>query len=145
MIRFNTILPPTVTVKGIGSSLSSSSGFLKTDHNAKSHIFCDMMPCGPSKVNRCFERTHRHYLHGRIINHATNQHEADMFWAGSSACCLLHVGFLTYSSTLKMETCSSETSAGFQRTTRRYTPEERTLHNHRCENLKSYRSPSACC
>jgi hypothetical protein len=25
-----------------------------------------------------------------------------------------------------------------QRTTQRYIPEDRTLHNHRCENLKSY-------
>jgi hypothetical protein len=29
-------------------------------------------------------------------------------------------------------------SVEFQRTTRRYIPEDRTLHNHRCENLKSY-------
>jgi hypothetical protein len=34
--------------------------------------------------------------------------------------------------------CSSETSVDFQRTTRRYIPEDSTLHNHRCENLKSY-------
>jgi hypothetical protein len=34
--------------------------------------------------------------------------------------------------------CSSETSGDFQRTTQRYIPEESTLHNHRCENLKSY-------
>jgi hypothetical protein len=33
---------------------------------------------------------------------------------------------------------SSETSVGFQRTTRRYIPEDRTHHNHRCENLKSH-------
>jgi hypothetical protein len=39
---------------------------------------------------------------------------------------------------LKMEViCSSETSVEFQRTTRRYIPEESTRHNHRCENLKS--------
>jgi hypothetical protein len=31
-----------------------------------------------------------------------------------------------------------ETSVDFQRTTRRYIPEDSTLHNHRCENLKSY-------
>jgi hypothetical protein len=37
-----------------------------------------------------------------------------------------------------METIySSETSVDFQRTTRRI-PEDSTLHNHRCENLKSY-------
>jgi hypothetical protein len=33
--------------------------------------------------------------------------------------------------------CSSETSTNFQRATRRYNPEDSTLHNHRCENLKS--------
>jgi hypothetical protein len=33
---------------------------------------------------------------------------------------------------------SSETSVDFQRTTRRYIPEDSTLYNHRCEHLKSY-------
>jgi hypothetical protein len=35
-------------------------------------------------------------------------------------------------------TCSSEMSLDFQRTTQRFIPEDKTLHNHRCENLKSY-------
>jgi hypothetical protein len=35
-------------------------------------------------------------------------------------------------------TCSSETSVDFQRTTWHNVPEDRNLHNHRCENLKSY-------
>jgi hypothetical protein len=35
-------------------------------------------------------------------------------------------------------TYSSETSVDFQRTTRRYIPEDRTLQTHRCENLKTY-------
>jgi hypothetical protein len=35
-------------------------------------------------------------------------------------------------------TCSSEESVDIQRTTRRYIPEDKTLHNHRCEDLKSY-------
>jgi hypothetical protein len=35
-------------------------------------------------------------------------------------------------------TCSSETSVDFQRTTRRYIPEDRTLRNRLCENLRSY-------
>jgi hypothetical protein len=34
--------------------------------------------------------------------------------------------------------CSSETSVGFQRTTLRQSPEDSTLHNHLCQNLKSY-------
>jgi hypothetical protein len=33
---------------------------------------------------------------------------------------------------------SSETSVATQRTTRHHIPEDDTLHNHRCENLKSY-------
>jgi hypothetical protein len=52
--------------------------------------------------------------------------------------CLLACWFLAelISSTLKMEAiCSSQ---GNQRTTRRYIPEVDTLHNHRCENLKTY-------
>jgi hypothetical protein len=33
---------------------------------------------------------------------------------------------------------SSETSVDFHRITRRYIPEHITLHNHSCENIKSY-------
>jgi hypothetical protein len=44
---------------------------------------------------------------------------------------------LASGSTLKMEAkCSSETSVDFQRNILRYIPDDRTLHNHRCENLK---------
>jgi hypothetical protein len=51
----------------------------------------------------------------------------------------LLVGLLDFSSTLKMEAiCSSETSVATQRTTRPHIPEDDTLHNHGCENLKSY-------
>jgi hypothetical protein len=46
---------------------------------------------------------------------------------------------LIHFSTLKMEAiCFSETFVDTQRTTRRYVLEDGTLHNHRCENLKSY-------
>jgi hypothetical protein len=34
--------------------------------------------------------------------------------------------------------CSSKMLVNFQWTTQRYIPEDRTLHNHCCENLKSY-------
>jgi hypothetical protein len=34
--------------------------------------------------------------------------------------------------------CFSETSGATQRTTRHHIPEDDTLHNHHCENLKSY-------
>jgi hypothetical protein len=48
------------------------------------------------------------------------------------------VSCLVYTSTLKMEaTCSSETSVDFQQNTQCYILEDRTLHNHRCETLKS--------
>jgi hypothetical protein len=46
---------------------------------------------------------------------------------------------VAYSSVLKIEaTCSSETPVDFQQTTRPYIQEDRTLHNRRFENLKSY-------
>jgi hypothetical protein len=46
-----------------------------------------------------------------------------------------------YSTTLNMVgTCSSETSVDFQQTKRRYFPEDGTIRNERCENLKSYTS-----
>jgi hypothetical protein len=38
---------------------------------------------------------------------------------------------------LNIKTCSFKTSVDFQRATRRYIPEDRTLHNHCCEKLKS--------
>jgi hypothetical protein len=51
---------------------------------------------------------------------------------------LSHDDFLHgYSSTLKMDsTCSCETSVDFQRTTRRYIPEHRTLQCHSCLSQK---------
>jgi hypothetical protein len=55
------------------------------------------------------------------------------------ATCFTPVSCVACSSTLKVEgTFSSGTSADFQLTGRRYKPEDRNLHNHRCENLKSY-------
>jgi hypothetical protein len=50
------------------------------------------------------------------------------------------VSYLAYSSNMKMEMetiCSSETSVVVRRVTWRYIPEDRILHKHRCENLKS--------
>jgi hypothetical protein len=45
---------------------------------------------------------------------------------------------MTPCSALSCTRRSSETSGTSQRTTRRHIPEEDTLQNHRCENLKSY-------
>jgi hypothetical protein len=47
-------------------------------------------------------------------------------FGGTCACCMV-VSRLEYSSTLNSETCSFETSVDFQRITRRYMPEDRTL------------------
>jgi hypothetical protein len=49
-------------------------------------------------------------------------------------------GLLNYPLTLKMEVIrSSEKSGTTQGTTQRHIPKDDTLHNHRCENLKSYK------
>jgi hypothetical protein len=85
--------------------------------------FCilDVKPCSPLKVNQCFGRTSSGSKKPgwqKVVNRAVDP---------------------------EMEaTCSSETSVDFQRTTRRYIPEERILHNSRCENLKSYRGVLLC-
>jgi hypothetical protein len=73
----------------------------------KSSIFCNITPCNPLLVDWRFGGT-----------------SADLL-----ATCFMLVSFLAYSSTVNMEaTCSSETSVEFQRTTRRYIPEDRDLH-----------------
>jgi hypothetical protein len=46
--------------------------------------------------------------------------------------------FLAYSLTLKVQATCSSMSINYQQTTQCHTPRERTLHNHHCENLKSY-------
>jgi hypothetical protein len=61
------------------------------------------------------------------------------FTANISISCFITFSFLAFSSRLKMKACSSETAVDFQRTTRRYIPEGRILHNYRCENIRSYK------
>jgi hypothetical protein len=81
----------------------------------KSIIFWDVTPCSLLSCNRRFGRTYR-----------------------LSPAYLLVLAEII-SSALKMEAISSsETSVATQQTTRRHIPEDDTLHNHRCENLKSY-------
>jgi hypothetical protein len=89
-----------------------------------------MTSCSPLSCIRRFGRSYRLHLQGRRMSRARNQRESR---------CLLD-GLLNYSSTLKMEAIrSSETLGATQWTTRRHIPEDDTLHNHRCENLKSYK------
>jgi hypothetical protein len=83
----------------------------------------------PLRVSWRFRGTRRLQFQGPRMSQARDQSEA-----GSKA-----ATNLAYSSTLKIRaTCSCKTSVRFQRNTRRYIPKDTTLHNHRCENLKSY-------
>jgi hypothetical protein len=94
----------------------------------KSFIFWAITLCSPLRVNSRFGGTCRLHRQGHRITHARNQSEAGS--KQSSA----------YSLTLKMEaTYSSETSDDFQWTTWHYIPEDKTLHNHCCKNLRSYK------
>jgi hypothetical protein len=87
-------------------------------------VLWDITSCSPLKVNQHFGRTWCLHLQALL------------------ATCFKLVSCSAYSWTLKMEaTCSSETSVDFQRTTHRYIPEHRTLHNHHCENLSSHIMP----
>jgi hypothetical protein len=90
--------------------------------NIKSTIFWDITPCSALKVNRRFGGTCRLHFQGRRIGRVRNQRGSK--WQAST----LKMGLI----------CPTETSADFQRTTRRYIPGDNTLHNHRCESLKSY-------
>jgi hypothetical protein len=84
----------------------------------KSSIFWNITKCSPLKINQHFGGT-------CCLNRA-NSMRATYFRAG-------------YSSTLKMEAiCSSETLVEFQWTIRRYIQGYRTIHNHNCEDLRSY-------
>jgi hypothetical protein len=74
---------------------------------AKSSAFCDITPYSLFKVNRRFGLSCRLQLHSR------RKQEISMKQPASRA-------------------YYSETSADFQRTTRRYIPEDKTLHNHHC-------------
>jgi hypothetical protein len=82
----------------------------------KSSVFCDIMPCDLLIIDRRFGGTYIHLL-GWIINQARNQLET----------CFVVVSYLAYSWLWREAKCSSETLVDFQRTTRRYGPEDITL------------------
>jgi hypothetical protein len=110
--------------------LCSSFGILKTrEHNGnrfkKSIIFWDITPCSPLSVNRHFGGTY--HLHLQVQRNKFSKKPASKQasrWQAMEAI------------------CSSETSVNTERNARRYIPEDDTLHNHRCENLKSYEADS---
>jgi hypothetical protein len=73
-------------------------------------VFWDMAPCSLLKFNLRFGGTCPIHLQGPKIYQIRNQHEA-----------------------------GSKQSCDFQQTTRCYIPESGYLHNHLCENLKTYK------
>jgi hypothetical protein len=92
----------------------------------KTSSFWDVMICSPLKVNRTLRRNLSPPSWGRRLSQARNSD------------CLPLAFMLVSSSTLKKDLiCSSETSVEFRRNTRRYLPEDRSLHNYCCDNRKS--------
>jgi hypothetical protein len=114
-------------------SLSCFFAWIVTNKNLPE----DITLCSPLKVSRLFGGT------SRPLSRSKNKPGKIPAW--KRPCCLppafTLVSCFSYSSTLKVEAIySSETSADFQRSTQRYIPEDSTFHNHRSENLKSYKN-----
>jgi hypothetical protein len=92
--------------------------FMTCDYTLKGTIFWNITLCSPLKVYPRFGGTYRLLC------------LPPAFKLGTCS---------AYSTTLKMEViCSSKMLVDFQWTTPCYITEDRTLHNHCCENLKSY-------
>jgi hypothetical protein len=98
----------------------------------KSTIFWDITPCSPLKVNRHFGGKYRLNLQGR-----KNKPSKKPAWNQVASRDCFHAGFLLgLFSNLKMGgICSSEISLDFQRTTRRYIPEDITLLGNSCNDF----------
>jgi hypothetical protein len=97
-----------LTLTRHGITRVPGEGYETTRGKLKSSVFRDITPCSSLKVNRRF---------GKLC-----LPPAFTLFSCSA-----------YSSILKIEaTCSDETSVDFQRTARRYIPENRTVHNCRC-------------
>jgi hypothetical protein len=98
-------------------------------------IFWDTATCSPMKVNRRFGGTCRLFSVEKKAKQETKHESGSNENSGDT---FMLVTCLANSLTVKMYAIySSETSVYYQRTTRRCIPEDRTLNNHRCENLKS--------
>jgi hypothetical protein len=93
----------------------------------KSSVFWDITSCSQLKGNRLFGGTCLFHLQGRRINQEYLLYRPKPELPASRLLCFL---LASCSSALKMKgTCFSETSVDFQRTTRCYVPEERTLYS----------------
>jgi hypothetical protein len=90
--------------------LESDSEAYSENKETKNPIFWARAPCSPVKLNQLVPETSCLHLQCRRVNQERNQHEA-----------------------------SSAMSDDFHQTARHFVPEDRTLRNHRCGNLKSYK------
>jgi hypothetical protein len=105
----------------------------KQNENMKSTIFWDITMCSPLKASQRFGGTYRHHLQGWIC------------WARHGLPPAFTLVSCSVDSTLKTKVMySSKTLANFHRTTWCYIPENSNLHNHHCENLKSYKMKTCC-
>jgi hypothetical protein len=108
------------------------SGVCETTCRVKSTIFWDITPSSPLTINRRFGGTYRLQIQGRKISLARSRRKSR--WQAETPPGKTP-GFVT----LKMEAIySSETPVDTQRTTRRYIPEDGTLHKHRGKILKCF-------
>jgi hypothetical protein len=94
------------------------------------------------EVNGRFGEIYRLQVHGRIVRQARNLYEGYRKQSRKQqsllATCFIWVSSLAYSSIPMIEAvCSSETSIKFNRSSWSFIPEDRSLHNHRSENLIS--------
>jgi hypothetical protein len=102
-----------------------------------SSVFWDITPCSPLKVIWRFGGTYRRHIQDRRISHTRNQHEA-----GGNLCSFPLKLQLTFNGLHGIMSQKIElfitTAVRTSDPTRHYVPEDRTLHNHSCENLRSY-------
>jgi hypothetical protein len=87
----------------------------------KSYVFWDATPCSTVEVDRRFKGTYRIYLQSRKVSQSK---KPTLIFA-----CFTLVSSLACSSTMKVGAiCPSETWVDLHQATRRYIPEDRTLH-----------------
>jgi hypothetical protein len=104
------------------SYLSTGTALPLITKEEKGSTSWDITPCSPLKVNPLFGGTCSLHFQGQIISQARSQ------------ICLIPASYWFLAWIILR---SSETSVDFQRTTRRYIPEDRVLLDQRNENLKS--------
>jgi hypothetical protein len=101
--------------------------------NQKLKEYLDITPCSQSKVNQRFGGTYCFYFQDLRISRASRRALLATYFHGGI---LMGLFF-----DLKMEVIySTEMSIYFQRTTLRYIPEDTTLRNLRCVNVKPYKA-----